>query len=160
MTELSTSMKMIKSIIVLSILALSAFLPVAAGQGFEANYLIPYPSYTDSTAIESWRSWICITNPWDQTAYATIYIYNQDGNYLGEQKRVLSPGASYFVRPRNIVGYDCSGSAAVISDTPLFGILEKTRNNNQMTNAYSASLWELRPATQSSSKSWSAVSQQ
>lgn len=160
MTELSTSMKMIKSIIVLSILALSAFLPVAAGQGFEENFLISYPSYTDSTAIESWRSWICITNTWDQVAYATVFINNLKGDSLGQQSVVLYPGASYFVRPRNIVGYDCSGSAAVLSDTPLSGILEKTRNNNQMTNAYSAFFWDLRPATQSQSQSRSAVSQQ
>ena len=60
------------------------------------------------------------------------------------------PGVSYFVRPRNIVGSDCSGGAFVLSDLPIAGVLEKTRNNNQMTNAYNAVLFDLRPTTQSS----------
>ena len=46
--------------------------------------------------------------------------------------------SSIFIRPRNLVGYDCAGSAVVVSTIPLTGILEKTRNNNQMTNSYSA----------------------
>jgi len=50
----------------------------------------------------------------------------------------LPATGSLFIRPRNIVGYDCAGSAVVVSTIPLTGILEKTRNNNQMTNSYSA----------------------
>gem|GEM_PF-2622764 len=152
-------MNPINSLIILSLVAFNIFLPSAAGQGFEENFLIVFPSFTDTTAIENWRSWVCITNPWNQIANGRIYIYNQYGISIGEQPVTLYPGASYFVRPRNIVGYDCSGSAAVLSDIPVVGMLEKSRNNNQMTNAYNGFFWDLRPEAQSSSQSWSAIPQ-
>lgn len=63
-----------------------------------------------------------------------VYIYI----YIGGNTGRLQAVSSIFIRPRNLVGYDCTGSAVVISTIPLTGILEKTRNNNQMTNSYSA----------------------
>lgn len=145
------------SMIILFIFAICTFLPLASGQTFEENFMIVFPSYTDTSATENWRSWICITNPWIVPANAAIYINSQNGDSLGEQQITLNSGASYFVRPRNIVGYDCSGSALVLSDTPLIGIMEKTRNNNQMTSVYNGFFWDLREPAQSSSQSWSAV---
>ena len=157
MGVLCNSMKIIMSMMILFIFAICTFLPLASGQMFEENFMIVFPSFTDTSATENWRSWICITNPWIVPANAAIYIYGQNGNYLGEQHITLNPAASYFVRPRNIVGYDCSGSALVLSDIPLIGILEKTRNNNQMTSAYNGLIFDLRVRDESSSLSWSAV---
>lgn len=150
-------MKIIMSIMILFIFALCTFLPSASGQTFERNFMIVFPSFTDTSATENWRSWICITNPWNQIAYAAIYINNLNGDEIGSQNVQLSPGSTYFARPKNIVGYDCSGSAAVLSDAPIVGILEKTRNNNQMTSAYDGFFWDLRGPAESSSQSWSAV---
>lgn len=150
-------MKIIMSMMILSIFVLCAFLPSASGQMFEENFMIVFPSFTDTSATENWRSWICITNPWNQIAYAAIYINNLNGDEIGSQNVQLFPGSTYFARPKNIVGYDCSGSAFVLSDIPLIGIMEKTRNNNQMTNAYNGFFWDLRLPEESSSQSWSAV---
>jgi len=150
-------MKIIMSIMILSMIVLCTFLPSASGQMFEENFLIVFPSFTDTSATENWRSWICITNPWNQIANAAIYINNLNGEEIGSQNVQLFPGSTYFARPKNIVGYDCSGSAAVLSDAPIVGILEKTRNNNQMTSAYNGLIFDLRVRDESSSLSWSAV---
>lgn len=136
-------MTIMKLMAISSLIALSICSFVAAGQGFDENYLLVFPSFTDTVDSNNWRSWVCINNPWNSIASATIYINDENGNGLGSQYVVLMPGASYFVRPRNIVGFDCRGAVFVISDNPIAGILEKTRNNNQMTNSYSAPLYDL-----------------
>ena len=99
---------------------------------------LSFPSFTDTTDPNSWRSWICLANPWSGPSDYQLEIYNQDGIYIGGSTGRLQAVSSIFIRPRNLVGYDCAGSAVVISTIPLTGILEKTRNNNQMTNSYSA----------------------
>jgi len=110
---------------------------------------LSYPSFTDTADPNGWRSWICLANPYNGPADYNLEIWDQSGNYIGGKYGHLAALSSIFIRPRNIVGYDCSGSATVVSTIPLTGILEKTRNNNQMTNSYSADRLEYQILTSS-----------
>lgn len=97
---------------------------------------ISFPSFTDTTDPNSWRSWICLANPYSSPTDYNIDIWDQNGGHIGSKTGNLPALSSIFIRPRNIVGYDCAGSATVVSTIPISGVLEKTRNNNQMTNSY------------------------
>ena len=99
---------------------------------------LSFPSFTDTTDPNGWRSWICIANPYDAPVDYELTIWDHNGVFLGGISGQLPASGSFFIRPRNIVGRDCVGSAAVVSNIPITGILEKTRKNNQMTNSYSA----------------------
>ncbi|MFZ3145934.1 hypothetical protein [Methanothrix sp.] len=110
---------------------------------------LSFPSFTDTADPNGWRSWICLANPYNGPADYDLGIYDQSGNYIGGKYGRLAAASSIFIRPRNLVGYDCLGSAVVVYDIPLTGILEKTRNNNQMTNSYSAVRLEYQIRTSS-----------
>lgn len=99
---------------------------------------ISFPSFTDTTDPNSWRSWICLANPYNGLADYSLGIWDKNGYYIGGKNGQMPAQSSLFIRPRDIVGYDCAGSAVLVSTIPITGILEKTRNNNQMTNAYIA----------------------
>ena len=110
---------------------------------------LSFPSFTDTADPNGWRSWICLANPWSGPSDYQLEIYNKDGTYIGGSTGRLQAVSSIFIRPRNLVGYDCSGSAIVIYTLPLTGILEKTKNNNQMTNSYNADRLEYQIVTSS-----------
>lgn len=124
----------------LYIILILAFLCIGFAGAQTWTHGLSFPSFTDTTDPNGWRSWICFANPYGYPADYKLEIYNQNGICIGGSTGRLPAVGSIFIRPRNLVGYDCAGSAVVVSTMPFTGILEKTRNSNQMTNSYSAEM--------------------
>jgi len=118
---------------------------ITANGQFAENYLLVFPSFTDSDNSNSWRSWICISNPWIDEAHVYLDLRDLNGVPIGNTTISIPSANSVSLRPKSIVGHDCSGNAAVVSDVGIVGILEKTRNTNQMTSAYNGYLFYIGP---------------
>jgi len=97
-----------------------------------------YPDFTDTANPDSWRSWLLLQNPADYAANAALEIKSREGGLLYSGIQVIPAHGVSAIRPRNLVGADCSGSVVVASDQPLAGVCQINRNNNLMCMSYSA----------------------
>jgi len=97
-----------------------------------------YPDFTDTTNPEGWRSWLVLQNPNAYAASIYLEIRSQSGSLLYSGSQSIPAQGVSAIRPRNLVGADCSGSAVVISDKLIAGTCQITRNNNQMCMSYGA----------------------
>ena len=97
-----------------------------------------YPDFTDTANPDSWRSWLLLQNPADYAANAALEIKSREGGLLYSGIQVIPAHGVSAIRPRSLVGADCSGSVVVASDQPLAGVCQINRNNNLMCMSYSA----------------------
>lgn len=97
-----------------------------------------YPDFTDTTNPDSWRSWFVMQNPATATANVHIVIKSRLGEVLYSGGTTIPAGGVGAIRPRSLVGSDCTGSAVITSDQTLKGTCQITRNNNQMCMSYNA----------------------
>ena len=97
-----------------------------------------YPDFTDTANPDSWRSWLLLQNPADYAANAALEIKSREGRLLYSGIQVIPAHGVSAIRPRSLVGADCSGSVVVASDQPLAGVCQINRNNNLMCMSYSA----------------------
>lgn len=97
-----------------------------------------YPDFTDTARPESWRSWLVLQNPSGSEAKLHLEIRSRDGVVLYAGKQTIPPSGTSAIRPRNLVGVDCSGSAIVASDQAIIGTCQITRNSNEVCMSYNA----------------------
>ena len=97
-----------------------------------------YPDFTDTANADSWRSWFVLQNPTNFPASINLDIRSRSGDLLYSGEQVIPAYGVNAIRPRNLVGSDCAGSAVVTSDQPLVGTCQITRNNNLMCMSYTA----------------------
>jgi len=97
-----------------------------------------YPDFTDTTNPDSWRSWLVLQNPTASAASIDLEIRSPSGTILYSGSQSIPAQGVSAIRPRNLVGADCSGSAVVTSDKLIAGTCQITRNNNVMCMSYGA----------------------
>ena len=98
-----------------------------------------YPDFTDTTNAEGWRSWLVVQNPTSLAANMQLEIRSREGSVLFSGSQAIPAHGVAAIRPRNIVGSDCAGSATITSDQPIAGTCQITRNSNKMCMSYTAS---------------------
>ena len=98
-----------------------------------------YPDFTDTTNPDSWRSWLVIQNPTAAAVSVNLDIRSRAGDLLYSGSKVIPAHGVAAIRPRDLVGADCSGSVMVTSDQPIVGTCQISRNNNLMCMSYTAS---------------------
>jgi len=99
-----------------------------------------FPDFTDTADPDSWRSWLVLQNPTATAANIHLEIRSQAGNLLHSGSQVIPAHNVATIRPRSLVGVDCSGSAIVTSDQLITGTCQITRNNNVMCMSYTAAI--------------------
>jgi len=97
-----------------------------------------YPDFTDTANPDGWRSWLVLQNPAAADASITLEIRSREGDLLYRGDQIIPAYGVNAIRPRNLVGSDCAGSAVVTSDQPLVGTCQITRNSNEMCMSYTA----------------------
>jgi len=113
----------------------------AADSGSATLY---YPDFTDTADPNSWRSWLVMQNPTNSTANTTLEVRSRAGDLLYTGNQTIPANGVNAIRPRTLVGSDCTGTVAVTSDQPIIGICQINRNNNLTCMSYSA-FEELHP---------------
>ncbi len=103
-----------------------------------ASPVLYYPDFTDTSRSDSWRSFLVLQNPSGSDAKVHLEIRSRDGTILYSGKQIISPSGSIALRPRNLVGADCSGSVRAASDQLIQGTCQINRNNNEMSMEYNA----------------------
>ncbi|HON34707.1 MAG TPA: glycosyl hydrolase [Methanothrix sp.] len=98
-----------------------------------------YPDFTDTANPDSWRSWLVVQNPTFLAANIHLEIRSREGAVLFSGSQAIPAHCVAAIRPRNLVGLDCAGSATITSDQPLIGTCQITRNSNKMCMSYTAS---------------------
>jgi len=102
------------------------------------NRTLIYPDFTDTTDLDSWRSLIVIQNPSMWPANLNIKIGSRSGGLLYSGSRMIPAHGVGALRPRDLVGSDCSGSIGVASNQTIVGVCQMTSNNNIAGNEYPA----------------------
>jgi hypothetical protein len=106
----------------------------------QGSTALSYPDFTDTANPDSWRSWLLLQNPTDYAANAALEIKSREGVLLYSGMQVIPAHGVSAIRPRSLLGADCSGSVVVASDKPLAGACQINRNNNLMCMSYSAAV--------------------
>ena len=104
----------------------------------QSSTVLNYPDFTDTANPDGWRSWLVLQNPTAADASITLEIRSREGDLLYGGDQIIPAHRVNAIRPRSLVGSDCSGSAVVTSDQPLVGTCQITRNNNLMCMSYTA----------------------
>jgi len=104
----------------------------------QASTMLSYPDFTDTTNPDSWRSWLVLQNPAASAANITLEIRSRAGDLLYTGLQSIPAHGVAAVRPRSLVGSDCTGSVFVTSDQPIVGTCQISRNNNLMCMSYTA----------------------
>ena len=105
----------------------------------QVSTTLSYPDFTDTANPDGWRSWLVLQNPASTAANINLEIRSRAGDQLYSGSQLIPAHGVAAIRPRNLVGSDCTGSAVVTSDQPLVGTCQITRNNNLMCMSYTAS---------------------
>ena len=105
----------------------------------QVSTTLSYPDFTDTANPDGWRSWLVLQNPASTAANINLVIRSRAGDQLYSGSQLIPAHGVAAIRPRNLVGFDCTGSAVVTSDQPLVGTCQITRNNNLMCMSYTAS---------------------
>lgn len=103
-----------------------------------ASSVLYYPKLTDTANVNSWRSYLVLQNPSGSDARAHLEIRSRDGAILYIGKQTIPRFGSIAIRPRDLVGTDCSGSVKAASDQHIQGTCQINRNNNEMCMEYNA----------------------
>ena len=103
-----------------------------------ASTTLHYPDFTDTDDLESWRSWLVLQNPGPSQANLNLEIRSRSGELLYSGGAIIPAHGVSAIRPRNLAGFNCAGSAVVSSDQPIAGTCQITRNNNLMCMSYTA----------------------
>ena len=112
--------------------------PVEIQVSSKAVHKLYYPDFTDTADPESWRSWLVIQNPSASVANITLSVWSRSGELLFDDAISVIPHGVSAIRPRNLVGSDCSGSAMLTSEQQIMGTCQITRNSNEMCMSYDA----------------------
>ena len=104
----------------------------------QVSTTLSYPDFTDTANPDGWRSWLVLQNPASTAANINLEIRSRAGDQLYSGSQLIPAHGVAAIRPRNLVGSDCTGSAVVTSDQPLVGTCQITRNNNLMCMSYTA----------------------
>jgi len=112
--------------------------PVEIQVSSKAVHELYYPDFTDTVNPDSWRSWLVIQNPSLSAANINLSIWSRSGELLFDDAISVMPHGVSAIRPRNLVGSDCSGSAVLTSEQPIIGTCQITRNSNEMCMSYNA----------------------
>ena len=104
----------------------------------QSSTVLNYPDFTDTANPDGWRSWLVLQNPTAADASITLEIRSREGDLLYGGDQIIPAHRVNAIRPRNLVGSDCSGSVTVTSDQPIVGTCQITRNNNLMCMSYTA----------------------
>ena len=104
----------------------------------QSSTVLNYPDFTDTANPDGWRSWLVLQNPTAADASITLEIRSREGDLLYGGDQIIPAHGVNAIRPRNLVGSDCAGSAVVTSDQPLVGTCQITRNSNEMCMSYTA----------------------
>jgi len=105
----------------------------------QVSTTLSYPDFTDTANPDGWRSWLVLQNPASTAVNINLEIRSRAGDQLYSGSQLIPAHGVAAIRPRNLVGSDCTGSAVVTSDQPLVGTCQITRNNNLMCMSYTAS---------------------
>jgi hypothetical protein len=105
----------------------------------QVSKTMSYPDFTDTANPDGWRSWLVLQNTASTAANINLEIRSRAGDQLYSGNQLIPAHGVAAIRPRNLVGFDCTGSAVVTSDQPLVGTCQITRNNNLMCMSYTAS---------------------
>ncbi len=97
-----------------------------------------YPDFTDTFNPDGWRSLFVLQNPSGFPANLNIEIRSRAGDLLYQGTATIPAHGVITIRPRNLLGFDCAGSAAIVSDQLLAGTCQITRNSNKMCMSYNA----------------------
>jgi hypothetical protein len=100
--------------------------------------VLNYPDFTDTANPDGWRSWLVLQNPAAADASITLEISSREGDLLYRGDQIIPAHGVNAIRPRSLVGSDCSGSVVVTSDQQIVGTCQITRNNNLMCMSYTA----------------------
>jgi hypothetical protein len=106
----------------------------------EGSSTLYYPDFTDTNNPSSWRSGFVIQNPSASTANIDIELRSRSGTLLYSGSSTIPAHAASAIRPRNLVGSDCAGTAIISSDQQIMGTCQINRNNNDMCMSYRALL--------------------
>jgi hypothetical protein len=106
----------------------------------EGSSTLYYPDFTDTNNPSSWRSWFVIQNPSASTANIDIVLRSRSGTLLYSGSSTIPAHGASAIRPRNLVGSDCAGTAIISSDQQIMGTCQINRNNNDMCMSYRALL--------------------
>ena len=112
--------------------------PVEIQVSSKAVHELYYPDFTDTVNPDSWRSWLVVQNPSASVANVTLSIWSRSGELLFDDALSVMPRGVSAIRPRNLVGSDCSGSAVLTSEQPIMGTCQISRNSNEMCMSYNA----------------------
>ncbi|MFZ3314089.1 MAG: SBBP repeat-containing protein, partial [Methanothrix sp.] len=104
----------------------------------QVSTTLSYPDFTDTANPDGWRSWLVLQNPASTAANINLEIRSRAGDQLYSGSQLIPAHGVAAIRPRNLVGSDCTGSAVVTADQPLVGTCQITRNNNLMCMSYTA----------------------
>lgn len=112
-------------------------------------YALVFPICTDTNAAGSWRSNCCIT----VLSPITMTIFENDlqGNTIVQKDYTFTKGsATYVFRPKDLTSTKQSFQGSIWIETQslsydpwLTGVLTTASNNNQMSQAYSATKYEF-----------------
>jgi hypothetical protein len=106
----------------------------------EGSSTLYYPDFTDTNDPSSWRSWFVIQNPSASTANIDIELRSRSGTLLYSGSSTIPAHGASAIRPRNLAGWDCAGTAIISSDQRIMGTCQINRNNNDMCMSYRALL--------------------
>jgi hypothetical protein len=97
-----------------------------------------FPDFTDTANPNSWRSLLIIQNPNGATANVTLQLRSRSGDLLYQGSHTIPAHGVAALRPRDLAGSDCAGSAVLTSNQTIIGSCQITRNSNEMCMSYIA----------------------
>ena len=101
-------------------------------------YKLYYPDLTDTADSNGLRSAMVLQNPSNNSAAINLTVLSRDSTKLYSGSSTIPAHGTSSLRPRDLVGTDCAGSAIITSDLPIKGICQLTRNDNQISTIYNA----------------------